>query len=143
MPEPATPALSEKGKAALVILRDTRLEDGIIGRDDLVMGVCALFREPLVADGSKVVSSLAPVSRNPRLAIETFLKGVQAVEAVLKPHNDIVRTSFGPLAGMNQPKAQQAVRDAIDTIKVEMQAQFGAQYDEVVRSLSAAQARRE
>jgi|GEM_PF-6415806 len=140
---PERPVLSEKGKAALAVLRDTGfVEEGASQRADALLGVCALFHEPLDAQGDRLVSSLSPVYNNPRLAIEDFMAGVTALEKVLKPYDTILRTNYGPLEGLSQAVAQQRMRDAIDTLKVEIQAQFGMQYDEIARFDAARKAQR-
>lgn len=133
MPDESPRALSDKGLAALNLLRDIRLESGVMALDDLLLGVCAFYHVPLTSDGKKLVSSLAPVSRNPKLAVDTFMAGAQRLEAELRPQDEIVRTSFGPLVGLSQSTAQQKVRDAITTLKVEVD----SSYKKVVQEAAA------
>lgn len=140
MPAEHVQPLSDAGKAALGMMRDARLEsgDGVIARDAVILGVCALFNEPISADGRQVISSLAPVARNPKLAIESFLDGREKLAAALEGGHEEIRTSFGPFAGMRQAAAKQTLMETVEALKAEIAAKFGAQLVEVERASGSA-----
>jgi len=138
----AFPPLSDAGKAAYAMIRDSTFEKGAAEHAEIVQGIGALFNQPIFVAQTKrgkdlYVNTVSPISQHPKLAIEEFLEAAAAIEKMMRPEFEMVVTRFGAFSGMSQQAAQNKIKESISVLRDEVRIAFPAQYHYVEEKMAA------